>query len=301
MRQELENQVWGDEDWIDILLPIKYGKCTPFLGAGACFGVLPLASDLAQEWAKEHDFPLPGPQDLARIAQFIAVKRNPMRPKYEIKTMLERTKPPDFVQQDEPHGVLASLPLPMFITTNYDDFMMQALISHQKEPKRELCRWNTILRRQPSIFEEQPGFDPTPLHPIVFHLHGHVQVPESLVLTEDDYLDFLVNISKDHELIPPRIQRAFRETTLLFLGYQLSDWDFRVLFRSLVGYLEKSVSQIHVSVQLPPSNNISDEHQREALDYLNRYFDKLNVRVYWGTCRKFVHELSTKWEEFDHG
>jgi hypothetical protein len=302
MPKALEHKDWGEEDWKDILLPIKYGKCTPFLGAGACFGVLPLGSEIAQEWAEDHGFPLEDHKDLARVAQFVAVKRGSMRPKYEIKERFEKVAPPNFSEPDEPHSVLADLPLPVYITTNYDDFMVKALKSQNKTPEQELCRWNRVVRDYPSIFEEEPGFDPDDQHPVVFHLHGHIGVPASLVLTEDDYLDFLVGISEDQDLIPPRIQRAFRETSLLFLGYRLADWDFRVLFRSLVGYLEKSVSQDHVSVQLVPVGaEASDEQKREVQDYLDQYFEKLNVRVYWGTCREFARELRRQWEAFSRG
>jgi hypothetical protein len=225
-----------------------------------------------------------------------------MRPKYEIKERFEKVTPPDFTEPDEPHQVLADLPLPVYITTNYDNFMVQALRGRNKNPERELCRWNRLVKEHPSIFEKEPGFDPTAKHPVVFHLHGHTEVPESLVITEDDYLDFLVNISKDQELITPRIQRAFRETSLLFLGYKLADWNFRVLFRSLVGYLEKSVSQVHVSVQLAPKEDeVSDKQKKEAQDYFDQYFDKLNIRMYWGTCREFAAELRRQWEAFNRG
>ena len=36
-----------DRDWTLLLRRIKDGKCTPFLGAGACYGALPLGSTLA--------------------------------------------------------------------------------------------------------------------------------------------------------------------------------------------------------------------------------------------------------------
>ena len=116
MAKTLETKGWEEQDWKDILLPIKYGKCTPFLGAGACFGVLPLGSEIAQEWAEDHGFPLEDHRDLARVAQFVAVKRGSMRPKYEIREWFEKAAPPDFSESDEPHGLLADLPLPVYIT-----------------------------------------------------------------------------------------------------------------------------------------------------------------------------------------
>ena len=95
-----------------------------------------------------------------------------------------------------------------------------------------------------------PGFVPTPASPVVFHLHGRLSVPESLVLTEDDYLDFLVTVSRDQKLLPHQIKRAMAGASLLFIGYRLADWNFRVLHRGLVMAGEPSLRRLSVTVQL---------------------------------------------------
>ena len=53
--------------------------------------------------------------------------------------------------------MLARLPLPVYITTNYDEFMVQALSGQHKDPKRELCQWNELVRGSPSVLD--PGSD----------------------------------------------------------------------------------------------------------------------------------------------
>jgi hypothetical protein len=292
-----------DRDWKLLLGRIKAGKCTPFLGAGACLGALPLGSRIAEKWAGDHHYPMEDCRDLARVAQFLAVQYDPMFPKEEIlNRFFTNVAPPDFTEPDEPHGVLADLPLPMYMTTNYDDFMVRALKSRHKDPKQELCRWNKYVREQPSIFESESGFDPTPANPVVFHLHGHKGVPESLVLTEDDYLDFLVNISRDKDLLPPRIQKALAGTSLLFIGYGLADWSFRVLYRGLAMSTESSLRRISVTVQLPPRpTNATESLQPQMQDYLDEYFNRMDVRVYWGEAREFAAELRQRWEEFSNG
>jgi hypothetical protein len=291
-----------DGDWEIILERIKDGKCTPFLGAGACFGIVPLGADIAREWAKQYHYPLKDSYDLAKVAQFVAVeKKDAMKPKDIIQKKIIEIPPPDFKNNpNEPHSVLASLPLPVYITTNYDDFMMKALIYQHKDPKREVCRWNEILKEQPSLFDS--GFVPTPANPVVFHLHGYAENLASLVLTEDDYLDFLISISKDQELIPKQIRGAFSGTSLVFLGYRLADWDFRVLFRTLVSYVKISLQRLHVSVQVVPEGDVaSDAEQQMLKDYLSRYFGDLKIQVFWGTCCEFIAELKNRWEEFVHG
>lgn len=291
-----------ERDWNLLLRRIRAGKCTPFLGAGACFGALPLGGEIAQEWAQEYRYPLEDYYDLARVAQFLAVQYDPMFPKEEIlRRFFQKIDPPDFTEPDEPHGALADLPLPIYMTTNYDDFMVQALKSRNKDPKRELCCWNELVKDQPSIFASEPGFDPTPANPVVFHLHGHNEVPESLVLTEDDYLDFLVNISSDQALLPPRIQRALTGASLLFIGYSLADWSFRVLFRGLVTSTEPSLRRISVTVQLPPApTDAPQSTQQRVQKYLDEYFNRIDVRVYWGTARAFAAELRQRWKEFSN-
>jgi len=289
-----------ERDWYLLLRRIKDGKCTPFLGAGVCSRVLPLGSEIARKWAQEYHYPLKDTRDLARVAQFLAVNFDPMFPKEEILQLFENATPPDFAAPDEPHRVLADLPLPIYMTTNYDDFMVQALKSRNKDPVREVCRWNKYIREQSSVFDR--GFRPTVANPVVFHLHGHNEVPESLVLTEDDYLDFLVNISRDPELLPPRIQEALTGASLLFIGYRLADWSFRVLFRGLVASMERSLRRISVTVQLlPVPSDASESMRQQVAKYLGDYFNKMDVRVYWGTAREFSAELRKRWEEFSNG
>lgn len=288
-----------EEDWAVILRRIKDGRCTPFLGAGASYGVLPLGADIAQQWAVEHDYPLQDATNLISVAQFLALKySDAIYPKDLIVELFKKSKSPDFTDMLEPHLVLAGLPIPLYITTNYDDFMTQALRHRHWEPKRVLCQWNravkNYVRENPTIFEEQPGYQPTVANPVVFHLHGYVPLSESLVLTEDDYMDFLVNISQDAALIPNPIARALAGNLLLFIGYRITDWNFRVLLKSFSRYMESAVSHLNVAVMpAPPATESTPERVQ---DYLTKYYQNIDVRVFWGTAREFVKELQERWD-----
>ena len=247
---QTEPQTLEDEEWDTLLKAIQAEKCTPFLGAGACKGILPLGSEIAQDWAKNYKYPLEDCYDLVRVAQFLAVERDPMFPKDEMVKLFIDHAVPDFNNPDEPHRVLADLHLPIYMTTNYCDIMLLALKSRGKDPKRELCHWNQDVNKYDvSIF--QSDFKPSPEKPVIFHLHGHHEMAESLVLTEDDYLDFLVNNARDGDMLPHWIQRALSGTSLLFLGYRMADLSFRVLFRGFVTSRERSLRRMGVTVQLP--------------------------------------------------
>lgn len=291
----------SDRDWENLMRRIKEKKCTPFIGAGACAGTLPLGSEIAREWAEKYNYPLSDKWDLARVSQFLAVDQDDMFPKENIQRKFAEIAPPDFTKPDEAHALLADLNLPIYITTNYDSFMYQALKSRERDPKRELCRWNRFVEmEETSVFAS--GYSPTSANPLVYHLHGHYELPQSLVLTEDDYLDFLVHLSSDQALLPPAIRTALAGTSLLFIGYSLSDWNFRVLFRGLVGSLGASLGYTGVAVQLVPqvTDNVESGIDR-AQHYLDTYFEKIQkikVRVYWGDIKEFTTELRHRWEKF---
>jgi len=213
-----------------------------------------------------------------------------MYPKELLNTELLAVPAVDVTAPNEPHAVLAALPLPLFITTNYDDSMYRALQAVGKDPHREVCRWNRspALAQEPSPFAD-PTYAPTRASPLVYHLHGRLGLPESLVLTEDDYLDFLVAITRDPHILPHLIHRGLAGTSLLFIGYRLADWDFRVIHRGLVAATEASLRRLSVTVQLTTND--------AARDYLDRYFGALKLRVYWGSAAEFASEISDRWNE----
>jgi hypothetical protein len=290
-----------EEDWQVVLDRIRDGKCTPFLGAGVNYGVLPLGGEIAQEWATEEDFPLSPSNDLASVAQFISVKYadGPM-PKRKFLDRLSREKKPDFSRPDDRLDclrILAELPLPVYLTTNYDDLMGEALrhAEPKKIPRRDICRWHKGLKSLPSVFNSK--YTPDFANPIVFHLHGSDEDERSLVLTEDDYLDFLVNISRNQKLLPPRIQEALTNSTLLFIGYRLRDINFRVIYRGLVESMDGSQRRLSITVQMtPPDNHVGDSEKAEK--FLTNYFGGLKVKVYWGTASQFARELRNRWRAY---
>src|SRR5215472_19334012 len=85
-----------DRDWNSLLDKIKKGKCTPFLGVGASYGIFPLGSEIARQWAKEYGYPMEDSYDLVRVAQFVAVTRDSMTPKDRIQELFKRIPLPDF-------------------------------------------------------------------------------------------------------------------------------------------------------------------------------------------------------------
>jgi hypothetical protein len=299
--------------WKTLIGKIRAGRCTPILGAGAAFPALPLAKDLAEELLRDEEVatgksaPPIDRTDLAKVTEYIAVKRyDNVWPKdrtteklrEHLKKYLKKPESLDLKSPDEPHRTLAALRLPIYLTTNYDDFMYNALKESGVDPVREVARWNSeLLKDVESEFDS--GYEPSKDRPLVFHLHGHWDRPESMVATEDDYLDFLVNISRDlatsptdpskKAILPTRVRRALTGSTLLFLGYSLADLNFRVILRGLVGSLSASARQLNLSVQY------CSGERGELEMYTEEYFGHtLNIHVFWYSAREFCQELNAR-------
>src|SRR5215813_10952562 len=130
------------QSWEVLIRRIKDGTCTPILGAGIYAEGPSIRTNVARKWADEYEYPLGDGGDLARVARFLTVQYADAEfaaGKYveELNGLPE----PNFENPTEPYTILAKLPLPIYITTNYDNFMEQALKKRNREVKMDYCRW----------------------------------------------------------------------------------------------------------------------------------------------------------------
>jgi hypothetical protein len=299
----------ADEDWEELLNSIDEGGCTPFIGPEAYTLGAPAIKNIATEWAEKHQYPLEDSHELAKVAQFLAIdKGDNMYPKKDISRELKGIHPPDFRLEENrntPYAVLADLNLPIYITTNYDKFMEAALKSRGKDPVSEFCRWNEDLYRYVtkagliSIFDKEKEYTPSPERPLVYHLYGVYDQVSSMVLTEKDYIDFVISLNKGDEKIslPTAVRTALATTPLLFVGYRLEDMSFRVIFQGVTSFLGVKRPYISIAVQLPPI--FSEEKKEKAQQYLTQYTKNMfEINVYWGNTDEFVKELRKRLNNF---
>jgi hypothetical protein len=296
---------FNEGNWKTLLRSIKNQECTPFLGPGIYSGDVPSKTEIAKAWSEEHTYPLSNLPDITHVAQYLSMQQDPMFPRIEIAEKLGYKKLKDLGDMRKIFEVFAELPLPVYLTTNYDNFLFQALEKNEyKKPVQEFCRWDDSLRDIPSIYKKDPEFTPTPLNPLVFNFFGCIEhdqkeISQSLVVTEDEYFRYLVNISKNPKLIPARVQHAISKSSLLFLGYSLSDFEFRVLLHVMDEYLKDPLSKLNVCIQLEPGKDIFSD-PRKVQQYLDQYLFSRNnkLRVYWGTDQQFITELETRWKKY---
>ncbi len=199
---------------------------------------------------------------------------------------------------DNPFAALADLPVKVYITTTPDNLLEDALRERTTSPKDPqslyLC-WRSELLTADAIrrYTEVTQVEPTIKKPLVYHLFGSLQQPASLVLTEDDYFEYLMWINKPSLQIPiPKpVTDAFEKNALLFLGFRMSDWNFRLLFRSILNG-ERRVTREAIdslAVQLKQGEDyIQPERARQVLE---KVFTQQRFNLYWGRSTDFLRDL----------
>jgi hypothetical protein len=319
----------GFEKWPALLRSIRRGQCTPVLGPGMYEPLLGSLPDIARRWAEAYHYPM-APHEresLPQVAQYLTINQYRQAPYDELLEYLEsyiqerycKQLPEELchgrvpldklitsvgtwqreTQEEEPYKVLAELPLPIYVTTSPGNLLSDALREAGKDPQAVLCPWNEYIEGMESVYTREPDYFPTPERPLVYHLFGHLNEPDSVVLTEDDYFDYLIGVTSNKDLIPSAVRRALADTALLFLGFQMDEWSFRVLFRSILSQQGggRRDRYAHIAAQIEPEDSRILEPMR-ARRYLENYFAKgADISLYWGSAEDFLKELHQRWNE----
>jgi len=186
-----------------------------------------------------------------------------------------------------PWRILAEFPLPVYLTTCCHDLLQVALREAGKSPRTQICRWTDL--RVESVFDGH--YVPSKAEPLVYHLHGRDDYPESLVLTENDYLEFLTKVTRNQgdnstDFIPSKVREVLNASSLMLLGYDLRQWEFISLFWGLIKPRTRNYNSI-VSLQL----ELREFEQKYVQEYLRLY----QFEVYQGQA---VDHLGQLYERF---
>ena len=139
------------------------------------------------------------------------------------------------------HEMLASLPFSLIVTTSPNQLLAQALKAANKTPAVQ--RYHAWGDKR-----DNPEFEITgsPSAPVIYHLFGHAEEPESLVLSENDILDFLKAVISGTSPMPNSLLRVLKskEQSFLFLGFGVRRWDLRMLLKVLLKTWEQDQGSI---------------------------------------------------------
>jgi hypothetical protein len=136
--------------------------------------------------------------------------------------------------------------------------------------------------------------------PLLIHLFGHLDDKRSVVLTEDDFFEYMIGMSRLHNRRQPSvIQEKLTDAGLMFLGFRIDDWEFRVLIhllRSLQGSKLRGFYK-NVAVQIDPEEGRGSDLEKTR-KYLEKYFNApaMQIEIYWGSAEEFLKELNKRWQ-----
>ena len=87
-------------------------------------------------------------------------------------------------------------------------------------------------------------------------MHGTVEKPRSMVITQTDYIHYLANLNDPDRGMPEFFRKTvIPDFNLLFLGYSLEDWDFRVIWEGvLANYRDAAVDLKSYALLKNPSD-----------------------------------------------
>ncbi len=193
---------------------------------------------------------------------------------------------PRFGGSDDPVLILANLPFKTILTTSPFTFIEDALRKAGKTPRTEVCRWTKDLKD--SIASQiDDAYQPRVEEPLVYHLLGLDRYVDSLVLTEDDYLDYLGNLCQGQgnqatDYVPALVRKTFSDD-LMVLGFGLDSWAFRVLYAGLIKRSGKAEDRGVCSIQLPDT----EEERTLMADYVQR---EAKFEVFWGSLEDYARQ-----------
>jgi len=316
--------------WNEICLQIYKDKALPIVGPNLSEDSIGSSSDIAQSISDSFGFPLsPSDRgDLAKVSQYLLISQGPNTARTQVKEQMvkhARKRFPQIASEDlkgtlkevaalehadakAPFTILAGLPVTNFIDASGHSLLLYALRAAGKAPSAKLSAWRPVEGNSslapPDILSSELSIE----KPLLYGIFGDCLIERDWVLTEDDFLDFLVR-SSEYKLLPPHVSTVLCKRSLLFLGFDLDSWIFRVLFRLIM--LREGIAlqrgQTHIGVQLDPDDTRFADPER-ARKYLINYFQSSRrgsqaepeIEVYWGSASDFLRQLSSEMEQRKH-
>src|SRR6266850_7723560 len=204
-----------ERHWNSLVTALRHGECVLMLGPEVPVGdaspapnpssglsfVEALRRELAYEL--EDDKRVVQGNTLAAVAQQYEDSEgfgaNSLRATAE-RFFRSRTFQPSAV-----HANLASLPFSLILTTCQDPLLIHALKAAGKNPILHRYHLRGDKRDNPEFV-----LPSSPATPLIFHLFGDAQEPASLVLSENDVLDFMFAIVSERPPLPNSLLRALK-------------------------------------------------------------------------------------------
>ncbi|MDB5087302.1 MAG: hypothetical protein JWR09_1296 [Mucilaginibacter sp.] len=189
---------------------------------------------------------------LSYTAQYLQETKDRKRLIEKLAEVIDNKKPSPILR------ALAEMNFKYIVTTNYDNLFEEALFEvGKKEYHKGVYQANITGTPKPTF---SPGEEASVKKPFIYKFHGdiknavdeqgnYVKDGDSIVLTDEDYLHFILRMSQvsdnkektsnkenlDFYPVPQPINEAFigkNQNTFLFIGYGLQDYNLRLIFKT---------------------------------------------------------------------
>jgi hypothetical protein len=283
---------WEENDWDDLIDAINYKKCILMLGPETAFensnGFRKLYSVLlAEQLAEKIEPEIKEKIDQKNLAEVSNYFLSPNKKGRSRNNLISRVK--NFYLKDDRlttsfHQDLAALPFYLTLTTSPDILFLNALRERKKSPNIGYFNFNKGK-------SEVNYLEGTEDQPLIFYLFGSLQDPESLVITENELLDFLISILTPKGLPNDLVSELQDpEKSFLFLGFGFKNWYLRILLRVLNVKIAKNNCSFAIE-DFTPFNKKSLEST--ALFYSEGY---CKVHFFEKSLEDFAKELRGKFK-----
>ena len=171
------------------------------------------------------------------------------------------------------HKLLANFDIPL-VTTNFDRLI-------------ELAHEN-INTRLTVITEENQLTSISAKNNLLIKIHGDITNPTRCVITEDDYYSWMSNNSDLKNMI-----RVWMITkTIIFIGYSISDINFRQLIIELIRKFDNLFSEIYF---VTPFIDTTSYNYRFITNNLNAHFIKMDAEEFLKSVSEIINK--SKYQE----
>jgi hypothetical protein len=277
------------------------GDVVPILGRSASLdaGGPATYSELAAYLAEQFDYPVSADTDLPRMAQLIETVVG----KPALSNRLRKIFDDQHLRPTRFHAMLAdavaSCPrqpsVSVIVTTSFDDRLEQAC--RQRDEPYDLLVYQAqgsdrgSLLHVPAFGEPQVVTSPARHRfvatgsTVIWKACGSVVQGDwarsSLVITEDDYLDYATRAARPEQAIPATVLERLVSSHFLFLGFDIEDWTQRLILNPLWSMRELSYRSWAVSSH--PSREAAGMWERRAVELidlpLDEYVHRLSCRL----------------------
>lgn len=274
---------------------IKEGKCILFLGsaihapapAGSKYdypieACPPIGAQLSERLAAACQYPEKDRWNLQRVAWYY---EHAMQFRYrlvnEVKAAVYTGRKPSPVLRG-----LSRLGFPIVITTNYDQLYEDSLnlvaqesalaagVPEAEAKKAKAAFDKSIYSPRSTVKTKDCGEEPSSSRPYLLKIHGDVEDRDSLVITDEDYIQFVLRMGDEHSFRPigRNLLTHLMTWPTLFIGYRLSDYNLRLLFKTLRWKLDPADIPPTFSVDLQPDVLIRDvwQLQRRYIRFIKK-------------------------------